>query len=424
MPTGKLSLVPAVIAMVLLLPLLWCASSKAATEITIDNTRSASDLVYKVEGGIFAFRSLTNSPVNEAGIEPIAIPRDIVMHSVLSFDEISQAFSKSGLNEATVTMEELESLIARTSYHEGNLFAPYRPKLASFDELSVNSKPITMPGIIVPKDPIARELATLTFNASTITNLVAAGAFADMSSGFYVLGTEESHAIKYLTSNLYHLAAYRNDLAGEAFAELLNYVKRYDSLSKSFLAYVGRITFGLPIPARAEEIGLVLPNFIDQNFDVYWIELTATYREMADDAIEEMVFNITLPPDCVALELIPIRYGPREEVSVEQRSPELKVKVGNAEISVGEFFGKRVSYNVIRPTIIAYGKGENVISWSLHDEAVSAGSHNFVAIVGVPKRSTRLPLAMTAHVKTQGFFGVEGKLAGTEIEALELALPQ
>ena len=71
------------------------------------------------------------------------------------------------------------------------------------------------------------------------------------------------------------------------------------------------------------------------------------------------------------------------------------MKVGGAEANVGEFFGKKVTYNVIRPTIIAYGKGENVVSWSLHDEAVSAGSHNFVAIVGVPKGHTKLPLAMT-----------------------------
>jgi hypothetical protein len=250
-----------------------------------------------------------------------------------------------------------------------------------------------------------------------------AGAFVDRPEGFYVLGGEESQVIRYVVNNLFHVAAYRNDLAGEAFAELLNYVRKYDSLSKSFLAYIGRVTFGLPVPLRAEEIGLILPDFISENFDVYWIELTATYREMADDDLDEMVFNVSLPPDCVALELIPIRYGPSEKVSIDQGSPDFKIKVGGTEVSVGEFFGKRVSYNVIRPTIIAYGKGENIISWSLHDEAVSAGFHNFVVIVGVPKGDTKLPLAMTAHVKTEGTFGMEGTLAGTEIEALELTLP-
>ena len=40
---------------------------------------------------------------------------------------------------------------------------------------------------------------------------------------------------------------------------------------------------------------------------------------MADDALEEMVFNIALPRDCVALELIPIRYGASEEVSIEEK---------------------------------------------------------------------------------------------------------
>ena len=123
-------------------------------------------------------------------------------------------------------------------------------------EISSVSKPISMHGVIAPKDWSGREIVTLTFNASTITNLLTAGAFAYDPEGFYVLGGEESRAVRYVASNLTQLAAYRNDLAGEAFAELLNYVRRYDSLSKSFLAYIGRITFGLPIPLRAEEIGL------------------------------------------------------------------------------------------------------------------------------------------------------------------------
>jgi hypothetical protein len=281
-----------------------------------------------------------------------------------------------------------------------------------------------MPGVVVPRDPIARELTYLAFNAATITNLVAAGALTGVGRGFYVLGDEESGVIRHVANNLYHMTAYKNDLAGEAFAGLLDDIRRYDGLSKSFLAYIGRITFGLPIPLRAEEMELVLPNFIQANFDVYWVELTATYREMADDTLEEMVFNVSLPKDCIALELIPIRYGTSEKVSVDERSPELKVKIGPAEISVGEFFGKKVAYDVIRPTIVGYGKGENVISCNLHDEAVSAGSHNFVAIVGLPKGSTALRLAMTAHVRTRGLFGVEGTLAGTEVKALELALPQ
>ena len=222
---------------------------------------------------------------------------------------------------------------------------------------------------------------------------------------------------------MYHLSAYRNDLAGEAFAELLSSIRRYDSLAKSFLVYIGRITFGLPIPSRAEEIGLVVPDFISRNFDVYWVEFTVTYREMADDDLAEMVFNVSLPLDFVVLELIPVRYGPSAKITETESSPEFTVKLGEAEVSVGEFFGNKVSYSVIRPTIIGYGKGENVVSWSLHDEGVSAGSHTFVTIIGTPKGREVLPLAMTAHVRTQGVFGMEGKIAGTEVEALELALP-
>ena len=190
-----------------LLLLTFAASWMAprAAEVTIDNTRLASEQTYHIEGSIFAFRNLTNAPFGETGREAIAIPKDVIMESVLSFGEIKTAFSESGLDESTVTIHQLRDLIAGTSYDDDNLFVEHPINVASLYELSSKAKAIPLSGVVVPKDPVANELTTLVFNASTVTNLVAAGAFVDLpfygqSTGYYVLGEQESEVVRYLAA--------------------------------------------------------------------------------------------------------------------------------------------------------------------------------------------------------------------------------
>jgi hypothetical protein len=63
------------------------------------------------------------------------------------------------------------------------------------------------------------------------------------------------------------------------------------------------------------------------------------------------------------------------------------------------FFNQSVSYTYLKPVIAAYGLRENKFSWTIRGEALRAGSHKFVAVVGVPKHSEGVGLAMSAHVR-------------------------
>jgi hypothetical protein len=131
---------------------LLSAEVEAAGEIVVNNTRSASDLAYSVDGSVFAFRSLTNSRLSETGTGPIEIPRKVIVNAVLSFDELNKALAKSGLNQATVTTDQLQKLISQTTYDEKYLFNADQPKTASLDNIVAESTPIPVPGLIVPKD--------------------------------------------------------------------------------------------------------------------------------------------------------------------------------------------------------------------------------------------------------------------------------
>ena len=72
-------------------------------------------------------------------------------------------------------------------------------------------------------------------------------------------------------------------------------------MAKSILENVGDITFGKPVVYKATEKDLVVPESINHEFDVYWLDLRATFREMDQEEIDEMVINYATPRGTVAL---------------------------------------------------------------------------------------------------------------------------
>lgn len=155
-------------------------------------------------------------------------------------------------------------------------------------------------------------------------------------------------------------------------------------------------------------------------FDVYYVELSATFREMSADDLEEMAINFVLPDKSIALELVPLQHGIPIEIKKGLRIPEIGAEVRGIKVSLGEIFQRTVSFTYLKPIITAFGLRENRFSWTLRDEAVRAGSHKFVAVIGVPKGSDSVILAMSAHVKTKKLFVLGGDLAGTELKFVKL----
>ena len=215
-------------------------------------------------------------------------------------------------------------------------------------------------------------------------------------------------------------------------AEVSNYlhllqeeIREYDALAKSILENVGDITFGKPVVYKATEKDPVVPESINHEFDVYWLDLRATFREMDQEEIDEMVINYATPRGTVALELIPLQYSQEFAVSKEFGAPEISVELGGNVLTVGEFFRKTVAYKELKPTVVAFGLGETRFSWALRDQAVRAGSHKFVAIVGVPKGSEGVDIAMSGHVRLKkGVFGGllgGGGIAGSDAEVVSLS---
>ena len=202
-------------------------------------------------------------------------------------------------------------------------------------------------------------------------------------------------------------------------------VRQYDALAQSILQNVGDITFGKPIVYRATEKDLKIPESVGYDFDVYWLDLRATFREMDADQIDEMVINYAMPEGTVALELIPLQYSQEIAVSSDLGTPEVGIEVGDTSLTVGEFFRKTVAYKYLKPTVVAYGLGETRFSWALRDEAVRAGSHKFVAIVGVPKGSAGVDMGMSGHVRlNKGVLGNllgGGGIAGTEAQVVSVS---
>jgi hypothetical protein len=151
------------------------------------------------------------------------------------------------------------------------------------------------------------------------------------------------------------------------------------------LENIGEITFGVPIIYTAEEKGLYVPHSLENAYDVYWVDLVVTYRDINPGELAELAFNVAVPEQSIALKLVPLRFGKTVDYSQTASSPEIGVAYAGAKISIGDYFSQTVSYRYLKPTIEGYGEGERIFSWKILHDAIGGGSHRFAAILEVPK---------------------------------------
>jgi hypothetical protein len=194
-------------------------------------------------------------------------------------------------------------------------------------------------------------------------------------------------------------------------------VRNYGELEKSLLRDMGEITFGWPVVYTAKEMNLILPASITRKFDTYWLELSTTFRELSARNLEEIAINFAVPDGSLALELVPTVVTIPIFKEKEIKTPDIGVGIRGAMVTVGEVFRQTVSFTYLKPIVEAFGLRENRFSWSLRDQAVRAGSHKFVAVIGVPKGKDGIEIAMSAHIKSKSYL-FSGDIAGTEVQTM------
>lgn len=201
----------------------------------------------------------------------------------------------------------------------------------------------------------------------------------------------------------------RDKLFNEASKEVGGY-EYFESISRIFSA---PISYGEPTIYEHEEKGLRLPKNIERRFDVYWVEFAVTIREINPSSFEEIAFYVALPKGARALELIPLVFGAEMAEETRLSSPEITLAAGDRSVSIGTFFERSVAFKTLKPTIIAGGLQENLISWTMRGEAIDVGAKRFIAIVGVPTEATNLDVEMAMAAKTSSFLGLQGNYMRT-----------
>lgn len=328
-----------------------------------------------------------------------------ILKSVSEFPEIKQEISKID-NKQEITFKEIEGAIIRSEYAKRFLsdksldyeIADYRQKIYG-SETKLNHH-----------DPLA------------VVNLVASGAFIqDKNKAFLLrdniipIADKYQYAIRNSYKRINTINLSNPIQTTKEFNIIKASIKGSPQLSKSLLFSIGKITFGMPIVMTSNEIGLSLPFYVKRDFDVYVIEFAVTFRDIDVSDINKMFFNVILPDNHIALELIPLQNGVKKEEEITVKNPDIGVNVGGTEVSVGEFYKKKVSFSYLEPTIRAFGLREKNFSWSLEGKALGLGAHKFISIVGVPKGAGEITLQFAAHFKVAPSLLAAGGITSTEL---------
>jgi hypothetical protein len=361
------------------------------------------------------------------------ISREVFAQAAEKIPEIDLIMKKQGLDVKTVSMSELQSIIDKSGFKEsyvveykkekGARKEPISPiysvknglKIQNVDKLNVIS------GLADAKSVYPIGMTSLLAEGMIDTSDVQFAKAGGNVEMYFSLKQEYLDSFQKLVVGSEALPKLRPERIMTQIQELIQNAKKYTPVEKSLLIAMGNITFGMPIIYHSDELKMQLPRQISSNYDVLWVELGVSFRDMREYEISEMAYNLRLPRGAIALKLVPLRYGVETKVEKTTKSPEVSFKTGQGEISIGEFFRRTVSFDYLRPIINAEGQGEAAFSWKLYDEAIASGTHQFAAIIGLPKGERSLSLAMSAHIQFQEYV-VVNKIAGTEIHIFNTIL--
>jgi hypothetical protein len=389
------------------------SSTTQADEILIDNSQPPAS-------GVIAAPLVTVRPVTTAAgsvyLANTKITKDLIVRSASVFPEVQLKLQQIGVSDpAAMSIADFVSAVRSSDYPGRYLYNAATPAEAHTPSPVITSN--------------FEEGQWNVWDARTLTNMVVTGV---VDTDTVMTSTRDGNEVQWVKideryagslGDIYHKFWYLrgenppNDV-GRIFTSITDDVAQYDALQRSILENIGEITFGLPIVYTSEEKKLDIPESIRRSHDVYWIDLVVTYRDVDPSNLAEMAFNVAVPERSVALKLIPLRFGIEVSRGESAGIPEIGIEYGGAKVSVGEYFSQSVAYKYLKPTVEAYGEGERIFSWKITGEAVSAGSHRFAAILGVPKGTTAVDFVFSGHVRLRkSFIGewFDGELiAGTD----------
>jgi len=221
--------------------------------------------------------------------------------------------------------------------------------------------------------------------------------------------TSAAHSLGQAYTNLSHYSAGGGPSAVQAaFRYASEWTTATPTLASAATFEEGKVTFGKPTVLNAKDARLDVPATVLKDEDVYAVYFAASVRDLKMDEFESFTVGISPKAESVALDLIPLRY--ETELTYKTTSGAPSIKVGSVEI--GSVYQKQIILKSLKPTITAFGLQEQNFSWSLTGDAMQLGSMRFVAILGVPKRLSQLPIEIYAQAKyRESLFSQGGTLS-------------
>lgn len=195
----------------------------------------------------------------------------------------------------------------------------------------------------------------------------------------------------------------------------------YLSSASRFTA--GQVTFGKIVVHTSAEWDMRIPESISKSYEVYGLEFAVSFRELDPSEFEKLIFNVSIPADSIAFELVPLRYDRAITETVKDSTKAgVTAKLGATEISVGRVFERDIAFQHPIPTLIADGLRESSFAWTMTDEAVQPGSKKFVAFVGVPKGTDVLQTKIWSTGRTKKSLFAMGNILSTAQDAQMIRL--
>ena len=340
------------------------------------------------------------------------VSENIILKSWLTDNNFVQKISSLGIKKSDLTINELRKA--------GMNFSNFK-----WENIENDYKSVRRIGVGI--DINSGELKTVDPNG--VIGLTSLNIFDFSNRRKILIGDNNSYAIKVNYNNYNILNAYKKAkaLSGSQISnpkvewttaiEQLKNKQYYNPIAmKTVAVQLGEATFGKLRIRNADEVGFQVDRRIENEYDIYLIEFTVTFYSVPKNVVAALSFRVDCSDVCIAWELAPIRIQSKSESTSTPSNPKTR------NVVVGEFFQKSIIYENLNPEIVAYGLRESKFLWVLKGEAISAGSHTFVAAIGLPKGTKSFELERSVAMKTKRKILVEGGWASTSSKSQSVSL--
>jgi hypothetical protein len=168
---------------------------------------------------------------------------------------------------------------------------------------------------------------------------------------------------------------------------------------------MGNVDMGTPLIFEPSIYGIHAPDEWNEEYNLKLVLFAVNVRDYLS-GVEEIDVVVTLPDDCIAVDLVPLSYTDESANTITEAQ---QSRFGTT------IFGGELTYQRrLKPVIQGSGLQSNEFGWQLRGKALGVGTTSVVALVRAPKELKKVNMRSAFVLREPNSWIAQGGIGSSE----------